>query len=57
MSIPGGGTQFTKKTFSVPASAGDKKTCEAQGHAFADRKGKCVRCGEKVRPDGYNSDG
>lgn len=42
-------TLFNHKTFTVPASGGNAKTCQEQGHAFPDIKGKCVRCGEKVR--------
>jgi hypothetical protein len=45
------GTAYQQKSFSVPASAGTKETCEKEGHAFADRKGKCVRCGAKIRND------
>lgn len=37
------------KSFSVPASAGKLETCVRDGHAFADRHGKCVRCGAKIR--------
>ena len=43
------GTRFQEKSFSVPASAGTKDTCAKDGHTWADRKGKCVRCGEKIR--------
>lgn len=41
--------QYTKPSFSVPASAGSGATCRTQGHAMPDIRGKCVRCGEKVR--------
>ncbi len=37
------------KSFSVPASAGKLETCVRDGHAWADKKGRCVRCGSKIR--------
>jgi len=37
------------KSFSVPASAGKLETCVRDGHAMPDVKGRCLRCGCKVR--------
>lgn len=37
------------KSFSVPASAGKLETCVRDGHSWADKKGRCVRCGSKIR--------
>jgi len=47
--------QYTKKTFSVPASAGTKTICGKVGHAWADKRGKCIRCGEQIRDTGFNT--
>lgn len=47
-------TLYNLKNFSVPASAGTKETCQRDGHAFADRKGKCIRCGERIRDTGWS---
>lgn len=48
--------QYQNKTFSVPASSGDKTICGKVGHAWADKKGKCVRCGTQIRnPQGFNT--
>lgn len=44
MSIAGGGTQYTKKTFSVPATTPTKTVCKI--HHFV--KGQCLRCPEKI---------
>lgn len=46
---------YQQKTFSVPASAGTKAECDRVGHAWADAKGKCVRCAEQIRDVGFNS--
>lgn len=43
------GDRFQQKSFSVPASAGKLETCVREGHAFADKRGRCVRCGAKIR--------
>jgi hypothetical protein len=47
--------KYQKPSFTVPASAGKKETCEKEGHAFADTKGRCVRCSERIRPDPFAS--
>lgn len=44
----------TRKSFTVPASAGSKATCEKDGHAWADTKGRCIRCGTQIRDTGFN---
>lgn len=41
--------KYEHKSFSVPASAGKLETCVRDGHAFADKRGRCVRCGAKIR--------
>lgn len=43
------GDRFQQKSFSVPASAGKLETCVREGHAWADKRGRCVRCGSKIR--------
>lgn len=43
------GDRFQQKSFSVPASAGKLETCVRDGHAMPDAKGRCLRCGGKVR--------
>lgn len=40
---------YQKKSFTVPASAGKLETCVREGHAMPDTKGRCVRCGAKIR--------
>ena len=47
------GDRYAEKRFSVPASAGKLETCVREGHAWADKRGKCVRCGSKIRSDGF----
>lgn len=37
------------KSFTVPASGGSAKTCGEVGHAMPDAKGRCLRCGARVR--------
>lgn len=40
---------YKKPSFTVPAS-GVSTLCESSGqHAMPDQRGKCIRCGEKVR--------
>jgi hypothetical protein len=41
--------KYRQKTFSVPASAGTKDTCDQVGHTEPDIRGKCLRCSAKVR--------
>lgn len=43
------GDRFMQKSASYPASAGKLETCVRDGHAFADKRGRCVRCGSKIR--------
>lgn len=43
------GDRFAEKSFTVPASAGTASYCAAHGHTEPDAKGKCLRCGVKVR--------
>lgn len=43
------GDRYAEPRFSVPASAGKMETCTRVGHAFADKRGRCVRCGAKIR--------
>lgn len=43
------GDRYAELRFSVPASAGKLETCTRVGHAFADKRGRCVRCGAKIR--------
>lgn len=43
------GTRYQDKRFTVPASGGHAKTCAEVGHAWADVRGKCIRCGQKIR--------
>lgn len=45
-------TRYADKSFSVPVSPG-VRVCPPEGHAFADRKGKCVRCGAVIRSSGW----
>lgn len=50
--------KYLQKSFTMVGSPSDtythaKAVCSSEGHAFADRKGKCVRCGEKIRSDGF----
>jgi hypothetical protein len=52
---------YTKPSFTVPSTGygqlSARETCERDGHAFADVKGKCVRCAQLIRsPQGFNSD-
>ena len=51
------GTRFHEKSFSVPASAGSPKYCEAHGHTQPDRHGKCLRCSANVRQAQVGSQG
>lgn len=43
------GDRFQEKSFSVPASAGKLETCVRDGHTEADRRGRCLRCGVKIK--------
>lgn len=43
------GDRYQESRFSVPASGGTPETCASVGHAFADVRGKCVRCGKPIR--------
>lgn len=45
-------TLYQSKRFTVPAAPTQKLYCNGN-HPFADSKGKCVRCGERIRPDPY----
>lgn len=51
---------YTKKSFTLPATEGRqddlKRICELHGHAFADRKGKCIRCAEQIRDTPFQSE-
>lgn len=49
------GDRYQEKRFSVPASAGKLETCTRVGHSFADRKGRCVRCGNKIRHTAFDA--
>lgn len=47
---------YTKKSFTLPATEGKqddlKRICAESGHMWADRKGKCIRCGDVLeQPD------
>jgi hypothetical protein len=48
---------YTKKTFTLPATEGTQQqsveTCTQHGHMWADRRGKCVRCGKLIRDMGF----
>lgn len=41
--------KYEQKSFTVPASAGNATYCAEHGHTLPDVRGKCLRCGEKVR--------
>lgn len=46
---------YTKRSFTLPATEGKladlAKVCQEHGHMEPDRKGKCIRCGERIRGD------
>lgn len=41
--------KYTAPSFTVPASAGSAAYCAEHGHTMPDVRGKCVRCGHRVR--------
>lgn len=41
--------KYQQKSFTVPASAGSREYCLQHGHTLPDVKGRCLRCGSKVR--------
>lgn len=45
--------KYVDKSFMVPVSGGSARVCVEQGHAFADRRGRCVRCGQKIRATAF----
>lgn len=45
--------KYQAKSFTVAASAGSKAQCDAEGHPWADSKGKCIRCGHRIRATGF----
>jgi hypothetical protein len=47
-------TLFNQKTFTVPASGGTKEACAKEGHPWADRKGRCIRCSAQIRDLGFS---
>lgn len=47
--------KYQEKSFTVAASGGTRAECERVGHSWADRKGKCVRCGEVIREQPFQS--
>lgn len=41
--------KYQQPRFTLPATEGTSTLCESSGqHAMPDRKGKCIRCGEKM---------
>lgn len=44
--------KYKQKTFTVPASAPSKVECPDGKHPMLDVRGKCIRCGVTVEPDG-----
>ena len=41
---------YQRRTFTVPAGAGNGAMCKGKGHSAIDSRGRCVCCGEKLEP-------
>jgi hypothetical protein len=41
--------KYQKPSFTLPATEGTSELCKQQ-HAMTDRRGLCIRCGERLAP-------
>jgi hypothetical protein len=41
---------YTRRSFTVPATATNAAFCAEKGHGMKDSRGRCLNCGEKIGP-------